>query len=155
MRILVDADSCPAQTRRVVLKAAQKRRIQAVFVANRPIPGIEGGFAVMALCSEHAGAADDFIVEFAEDGDLAVTRDVPLAARLVNKGIATLDDRGRIFTRDNIGSLMSIRDFNITLTVNGAGAARIANYGKKDLKMFANSFDKLLTRLNAPRHLGK
>jgi uncharacterized protein YaiI (UPF0178 family) len=148
MRILVDADSCPTETRRVILRAAENRRIQAIFAANRPIPGIEGDFVVMALCSEHTDAADDFIVELAEDGDLAVTRDVPLAARLVSKGIAVLDDRGRIFNRDNIGSFLSIRDFHVGLTMSGAGIARIANYGKKDLKMFANSFDKLLSKLS-------
>ena len=149
MKILVDADSCPTQARRVILRAAEKRRVRAVFAANRQIPGIEGDFVAMALCPEYADAADDYIVELAKGGDLAVTRDVPLAARLVNKGIAVLDDRGRVFTRDNIGSFMSIRDFNIGLTMDGVGIERIANYGKKDIKMFADSFDKLLTRLCA------
>ena len=147
MRIFVDADSCPAQARRVILKAAEKRRIQAVFAANRRIPGIKGNFAVMALCPERADAADDYIVDIAEGGDLAVTRDIPLAARLVSKGIAVLDYRGRIFNRDNIGSFMSIRDFKIYLVMSGAGMTRIANYGKKDIKLFANNFDKLLTKL--------
>ncbi|MDR2795204.1 MAG: DUF188 domain-containing protein [Spirochaetaceae bacterium] len=150
MKIFVDADSCPTQARRIILRAAEKRRIQAVFAANRPIPGIGGGFAVMALCPGHLGAADNYIVKLAECGDLAVTRDVPLAARLVGKGVAVLDDRGRIFTQDNIGNFMSIRNFQIGLIMSGTGIARIANYSKKDLKMFANSFDKLLTRLCAP-----
>jgi uncharacterized protein YaiI (UPF0178 family) len=150
VKILVDADSCPVQARRVILKAAEKRCIQAIFAANRQIPGIEGDFAVMALCSEYVDAADDYIVELAEDGDIAVTRDVPLAARLVDKDIAVLDDRGRIFTRDNIGNFMSIRDFNIELTMSGAGMERIANYGKKEIKTFADSFDKLLTKLCTP-----
>ncbi|MDR2343765.1 MAG: DUF188 domain-containing protein [Spirochaetaceae bacterium] len=147
MKILVDADSCPAKTRLLILRAAEKRRIQAVFAANRPIPGIEGDFAAMEVCPEQIDAADDYIVKLAETGDLVVTRDVPLAARLIHKGIAVLDDRGRVFTRDNIGNFLSIRDFHIELAMNGAGPARIANYGKKDLNMFANSFDKLLTKL--------
>jgi uncharacterized protein YaiI (UPF0178 family) len=50
--------------------------------------------------------------------------------------------------RNNIGSFLSIRDFHIGLTMSGASMARIANYGKKDLKMFANSFDKPLTKLS-------
>ena len=155
MKILVDADSCPIRARQIILRAAEKRQVQAKFAANRQIPDIEGDFTVMALCPEHTDAADDYIVDIAESGDLAVTRDVPLAARLVNKGIAVLDYRGRIFTRDNIGSFMSIRNFNIRLTISGINMPKIANYRKKDLKTFVNSFDKLLTRLCAPRHLGK
>jgi uncharacterized protein YaiI (UPF0178 family) len=155
MKILVDADSCPAQTRRVILRAAEKRRIQAIFAANRPIPGVGSDFSFMALCSENLDAADNYIVCLARRGDLAITRDVPLAARLVSRDIAVLDDRGRIFTRDNIGNFMSMRDFNVGLMMNGVSIARIANYSQKDLKMFANSFDKLLTKLNAPRHAEK
>jgi uncharacterized protein YaiI (UPF0178 family) len=147
VKILVDADSCPAEARRVILKAAEKRHIQAVFAANRPIPGIEGGFAVMSLCSEQSGAADDRIVDLAITGDLAITRDVPLASRLTGKGIDVIDDRGRVFTPDNIRAHLSIRDFQVGLATNGLNIIRAANYGKKELKLFSDSFDKLLTKL--------
>jgi uncharacterized protein YaiI (UPF0178 family) len=151
MRILVDADSCPIAVRRVILKAAERLRIQAVFAANHPIPGVEGDFAVMSVCPENIGAADDYLVDFAESGDLAVTRDIPLAGRLIESGVFVLDDRGRIFTRDNINSCLSVRDFQIRLTMSGEQITRTANYNKKSLKMFADSFDKLLTKLNQTR----
>jgi uncharacterized protein YaiI (UPF0178 family) len=145
MRILVDADSCPAAARRVILKAAEKRRIQAIFAANRVIPGVEGDFAVMALCSEKIDAADDYIEAIAEQGDMAITRDVPLANRLVGKGISVIDDRGHIFTQENIRAQLSIRNFQVGLALNGARIIRTEIYGKKELKMFADSFDRLLT----------
>ncbi|MDR2803880.1 MAG: DUF188 domain-containing protein [Treponema sp.] len=154
MRILVDADSCPANTRRVILKAAEKRRIQAVFAANRLIPGITGQFTAMALCSNGSGAADDYIVESAESGDIAITRDIPLASRLVDKGIAVIDDRGRIFTRDNIRAHLSVRDFQVELAMTGTVIPRTAGYGEKELKMFSDSFDRLLTQLTR-EHLRK
>jgi uncharacterized protein YaiI (UPF0178 family) len=147
MRILVDADSCPTAARRVIIKAAERLGIRTVFAANHPIPGVEGDFAEMSVCPENIGAADDYLVDFAESGDLAVTRDVPLAGRLIEKGASVLDDRGRVFTRDNINSYLSIRDFQIRLSMNGGQIARMANYDKKSLKMFADSFDKLLTKL--------
>jgi uncharacterized protein YaiI (UPF0178 family) len=155
VKILVDADSCPAEARRVILKAAEKRRVQAVFAANHTIPGIEGGFAVMSLCSEQVGAADDRIVELAVTGDLVITRDVPLANRLTEKGVAVIDDRGRIFTPDNIRAHLSIRDFQVGLATNGMNIIRTANYGKKELKLFSDSFDKLLTKLLQSRDCSK
>jgi uncharacterized protein YaiI (UPF0178 family) len=132
----------------VILRAAERLRIPAVFAANHPIPGIEGDFAVMSVCPENIGAADDYLVDFAESGDLAVTRDIPLAGRLLERGASVLDDRGRIFTRDNINSHLSIREFQIHLSMGGSQIARTASYNKKSLKMFASSFDKLLTRLS-------
>ena len=38
MNIFVDADSCPAAIRPIIEKAAERREIPTVFVANRPIP---------------------------------------------------------------------------------------------------------------------
>jgi uncharacterized protein YaiI (UPF0178 family) len=148
VKILVDADSCPAAVRRVILKAAETRRIQAIFAANRAIPDVKGDFAVMSVCPELSGAADDRIADMAETGDIVITRDVPLASRLTGKGVAVIDDRGRVFTPDNIRACLSIRDFQVALAMSGAEIVRAANYSKKELKQFADSFDRLLTKLS-------
>ncbi len=147
MKIFVDADSCPKAARELVVRAANKRRIEAVFAANRLIPGIGGGFALMEVCSADAGAADDFIAVRAQPGDLAVTRDVPLAARLVERGVAVIDDRGGTYTADNIAQKLSMRDFTVALAENGLDIARSPQYGKKELKVFADAFDRALARL--------
>ena len=123
MKILVDADSCPRPARELILKTAVRRRIKTIFAANRPIPGIGGpdgslgDLALMELCPAGEGAADDRIVELAESGDLVITRDIPLASRLVETGapILVIDDRGQIYTRENIRERLSLRDFMVGL----------------------------------------
>jgi uncharacterized protein YaiI (UPF0178 family) len=100
----------------------------------------------MEVCTATIGAADDRIVELAEPGDIVICRDLPLAHRLVQKNIAVLDDRGRIFTSDNIKEHLSIRNFVVDLAETGLGPERIAQYGKKEVQLFAASFDMLLTR---------
>jgi uncharacterized protein YaiI (UPF0178 family) len=147
MKIYVDADSCPRTVRELILRAAGKRHIQAFFAANRQIPGINGDFAVMEQCPQGEGAADDRIVELTRQGDLVVTRDIPLANRLVERGVAVMDDRGRMYTRENIRQQLSMRDFMVGLAENGLGIERTASYGKRELKTFADSFDKILSRL--------
>jgi uncharacterized protein YaiI (UPF0178 family) len=119
-----------------------------VFAANKLIPGVEGEFLVMELCPEGPGSADDRIVEQAREGDLAVTRDVPLAARLTDNLVSVIDDRGRVFNRDNIGQLLSLRNFQVQAAENGLGAPRFPNYGKRELKAFADSFDRLTRKLS-------
>ena len=101
----------------------------------------------MEICPPGADAADDRLVELAEPGDLAICRDIPLAKRLLEKGAAVIDDRGRIFTRENIGELLSMRNFMVGLAENGLGMERSANYGKREFKSFADSLDRLLTKL--------
>jgi uncharacterized protein YaiI (UPF0178 family) len=148
VKILVDADSCPKPARDLILKTSARRKLQAIFAANRAIAGIGGGgYALMELCPAGEGAADDRIVALAEPGDLAVTRDVPLAARLVEASVLVIDDRGLAYTRENIRERLSLRDFRVGLAENGLGTERVAAYGKKELKTFADSLDRALAQL--------
>jgi uncharacterized protein YaiI (UPF0178 family) len=147
MKILVDADSCPAQARALILRSSARTKVPAIFAANRPIPGIEGDTVTMEICPPGEGAADDRIVELAQPGDLVITRDIPLAERLVNAHVQVLDDRGRIYTAENIRERRSLRDFMVDLAQSGLGMERSPSYGKKELKAFADSFDKEFTRL--------
>jgi uncharacterized protein YaiI (UPF0178 family) len=172
LKILVDADSCPKPARNLILKTAARRRIRAIFAANRPLPGIGGSgsvgtgesanagidepvnagigepaYAVMELCPEGEGAADDRIVALAAPGDLAVTRDIPLANRLVEASVLVIDDRGQTYTRENIRERLSLRDFRVGLAENGLGMERSAVYGKRELKTFADALDRALAKL--------
>jgi uncharacterized protein YaiI (UPF0178 family) len=101
---------------------------------------------IMEVCPNTEGAADDRLVELGCPGDIAITRDVPLAARLLEKGLCVIDDRGRRYTSDNIREYLSLRAMNIQLEESGLAGERNPNYGPKEKKRFADSFDKLLTQ---------
>jgi uncharacterized protein YaiI (UPF0178 family) len=146
MKIFVDADSCPRPARELIVRVSARRGIRAVFAANRPIPGLSGG-AVMEICSPAADSADDRIVELARPGDLAVTRDIPLALRLVEAAILVMDDRGQVYTAENIRERLSIRNFMVGLAENGLRGERTAVYGAREQKALADSLDRVLTRL--------
>jgi len=131
----------------MVSRFSSRLGIKTVFAANRPIPGTNTGTAVMELCPSGEGAADNRIVELARPGDLVLTRDLPLAERLVDLSVTVLDDRGRVFTKENIRERRSLRDFVVGLAENGLETERMASYGKKELNTLANSLDRELTRL--------
>jgi len=147
MKILVDADSCPRDARELVMRVTRRLGIHAVFAANRPIPGTGEGNASMEICPPGYNSADNRLVELAEPGDLAVTRDLALAKRLLEKGISVIDDRGRVFTPENINELLSIRNFTVGLVDSGIGIERTASYGKKERKAFADRLDSQITKL--------
>jgi len=157
MQILVDADSCPRTAREMILRFSARLGIKSVFAANRQIPGlpeqVEGQKqamkpAIFELCPPGEGAADRRLLELAEKGDLAITRDLPLAELLVDAGVTVIDDRGRTFTKENIREYRSIRDFTVGLADNGLDFDRTPSYGKKELSSLANSLDRELSRLS-------
>lgn len=153
MKIWVDADSCPKQVRVIIVRAANKKKILAYFVANRPIALIAGEYLVAVECEKTDQAADNYILERALPGDLVITRDIPLAKQLVDAGITVINDRGEEFNPNTINTRLSIRNFMYELNAAGLKPESTARFNKKDTQKFAACFDTVLHRLlvqNAP-----
>ena len=102
----------------------------------------------MEICPPGEGSADARILELARPGDLVITRDIPLAQRLVAASVLVLDDRGQVYTAENIRERLSIRDFMVGLSEHGLRPERTANYGRREIKAMADSLDRLLTCLS-------
>jgi uncharacterized protein YaiI (UPF0178 family) len=159
--IWVDADSIPVDARRMVIRFSLRRAVPAKFVANRKLPLETKNARIQMIVTEASeDAADDYIAEHAAGTDIAITRDIPLAARLVKKNVTVCGDRGRMYTKENIGEYLSIRNFSKDMAAAGIYPERIPTYGAKDLKKFADCLDREITRLsiaargNCPRRTG-
>ncbi|HEY1099705.1 MAG TPA: DUF188 domain-containing protein, partial [Myxococcota bacterium] len=111
MRIWIDADACPRDVKDVVYRAAQRLEVPVVVVANSPLGTPLSPLITMVVVKGGPDVADDHIVAHAVAGDVAVTQDIPLAARLVPMKVHTIDVRGTVFDDDNIGERLSVRDF--------------------------------------------
>ncbi|MCI1208956.1 MAG: DUF188 domain-containing protein [Treponema sp.] len=152
-RILLDADSCPKKVRDYLVIYSQKLNLPIIFAANRNIPPvISTTFFTMALCTKEKGSADDYIVEQAAGNDIVITRDIPLASRLVEKKITVMNDRGTFFSSENIKERLSERNFSLQLAQLGLGGSKKKIYSQKDFMEFANSFDKKIHELIQAAH---
>jgi uncharacterized protein len=145
MKIWVDADSCPRPVRDIVARAAARRDIQAEFVANRSVPVLRRSTVTMTVVPEGEAGADRHILERARSEDLAVTRDIPLAEALVQRGLLVLNDRGTVFTEENVAARRSIRDVMQELREARGDSLGGRSYGAKKIKAFADAFDRALT----------
>lgn len=94
-----------------------------------------------------ADAADKYIVDQAEPGDVAVTQDVPLAAALVEKQVVTISPRGLEFTPDTVGQRLALRNMLEETRSAGGMTGGPAPYSAKDRHTFATTLDQVLTRL--------
>ncbi len=148
MRIWVDADAAPNDVKEIVARAADRLEVTAVYVANARLYTPPGNDFVESIrVGGGPDAADDHIAEEAEAGDVAITADIPLASRLVEKGVHTLDPRGEEYTPGNIGERLSIRDFMDGLRSSGVETGGPSSWGRKEKQAFASAFDRLLTRV--------
>jgi uncharacterized protein YaiI (UPF0178 family) len=166
--IWADGDSLQAEVRRLICRRANREaeaasaegrsaRFAAVFVAAKmpPLdlgPGVEAETVGVTANGKggnaREGAADDRITERAEAGDLAVTRDLPLAERLAGKGLRVLNDRGEVFTADNARERRSLRDRAMELRALGLApeSERRSSWGPREFKAFANALDREIAR---------
>lgn len=148
VKIWVDADAAPADVKTIVARAAMRLEIEAMLVANHRLHAPANNSWVRPVRVEGGpDAADDHIAAHAEPGDLAITADIPLASRLVEKGVRTIDPRGTEYTRENIGERLSVRDFMDRLRSTGVETGGPKAYGSKDKQAFAAAFDRVLARL--------
>ena len=90
--------------------------------------------------------ADNEIVARLHAGDLVVTSDVPLAAEVIEKGGCALSPRGELFTKENIGARLNMRDFLDTMRASGLDTGGPAKLSQSDRKVFAGHLDRLLSK---------
>jgi uncharacterized protein len=147
MKIFVDADSCPREIRRIIMKAGAAWSVPALFVANTKLPDVEQP-ARCVLVAAGDDVADGYIMDNAEGSDLVITRDIPLAAELARRGITVINDRGDLFSGDSVGERLSLRNHMQTLREYGmAPGVGGKQYGPREKKRFADTFNRELTRL--------
>ena len=81
----IDADACPSLVRDVVYKAAKRMNCKVTVVANQPMYVPVSPRIKQITVTSGANEADDRIVEWMEAGDIVITSDIPLAARVVDQ----------------------------------------------------------------------
>jgi uncharacterized protein YaiI (UPF0178 family) len=150
-KIWVDADAIPGPAKEIIIHAAVKRVIQVTFVANKLLVLPSSKLISFVQVNSAPDAADHFIAESAEPGDLVITQDIPLAHTLVRKGVSTINSRGGQFTEENIGERLSMRDLKESLRDQGQMTGGPSAFGPKEKRAFAATFDRELTKLIAKK----
>jgi uncharacterized protein len=145
MRIWVDADACPRVIKDILYRAAERRKIRLILVANSRFEVPKSEFIEFMRVGAGFDKADLAIVEQARDGDLVITTDIPLAAGVIEKGGLGLSPRGEQFNPDNIRSRLTMRDFMDEMRGSGVMTGGPAALSARDRQEFANQLDRLLT----------
>ncbi|MBL4833373.1 MAG: YaiI/YqxD family protein [Pseudomonas sp.] len=148
MTLWIDADACPRPVRDIVVRAARRRQIELILVANSPQVVPPGPGVRQVTVPSGADVADQYIIDHAVTGDLVITADIPLAAALVERKVTAINPRGEVYDKSNVGERLATRNLMDELRGAGlAGRSGPAPYSDRDKQAFANSLDRLLAAL--------
>jgi uncharacterized protein YaiI (UPF0178 family) len=146
--IYVDADACPVKAE--VFKVAGRYGLRVVVVANQ-IQQIPKSPTIELVVVPGFGAVDDYIAETIGPGDLAVTSDVPLAARCVAKGAEVIDPKGRVLSAETIGEAVAVRDLMADLREAGAVTGGAGPMTPADRSRFLAALEGAVNRIKRRR----
>lgn len=140
LSIFVDADACPVKDE--VYKVASRLAMPVYIVANTAMR-IPGGSVQMIVCPGF-GAADDWIAENIGLGDIAITADIPLAARCLARGARVLDAKGHVFSENNIAEALALREMLEERRQYGESTGGPSPMTPKDRSRFLSKLDETI-----------
>ncbi len=151
MKVWIDGDGAPRQVKDILFRAADKRNVPVVLVANRAV-AVPRHFNIKTVQVQRGfDVADDWLVDNCEPGDLVITSDIPLAAQVVAKGATGLSFRGELFTKENVTARLAERDFFTDARNNGLmTGGGPPPFDARAATAFANAFDVWLAKARRP-----
>lgn len=148
-KVWVDADACPVPIRDLLIRAAKRTGAQITFVANSYLKLPTYPSLKFIQVPKGFDIADNYIVQNVQARDLVVTQDIPLADEVITLGALAMNPRGQAFTKENIKSRLTMRDFMETMRASGVQSGGPAPFSKQDVQSFANQLDRWLAKNKA------
>lgn len=145
--IFVDGDACPVKDE--VLRVATRHGLAVHLVGNSWLrAGGDNPLIRRVVVAEGLDAADDWIAEHIGAGDIAITADIPLAARCLKKGARVIGHAGEPFTEAGIGHALAMRELMAHLRdtgeIRGGGPAFSARDRSRFLQALENAVQGVL-----------
>ncbi len=150
MKVWIDGDACPGIIKELIFNTSAKRQFAVSIVANSYMQIPRSPIISLVVVEKKFDEADRHIVDCALKGDLVITADIPLASLLIDKEVSAMNPRGKIYTAQNVKEELALRNLREELRGGGIIRGGPAPFGVKDKEIFANAFDRELTRLLRP-----
>ncbi len=144
IKIYIDADACPVKEE--TYKVAFRYGLQVFVVSNSFMQIPLSPLIARIIVNAGADIADDWIAEQVIAGDVVVTHDIPLAARILAKDAHAVAPYGRAFTQDSIGMALAQRTLMEHIRSTGEVTGGPAPFSSANRSRFLQSLDQVITR---------
>jgi len=150
MRIWIDADGCPVVTE--TIKVAKSFAIPVTVVKNYAVK-IENDYAQIITVDVASDAADYYIANHMEIGDLAITQDNGLAAMVLAKRGFCMDQNGKKITSLNIDFILDSRHHGRVARAQNIRGPKHKKRSKRDDLNFIDSLNQFLMKPEGSHHV--
>ena len=145
IKLYIDADACPVKNE--VFRVARRYRLKVYLVSNSLMQIPPDEFIELIIVHEGFDAADDWIATHITETDIAVTADIPLAARCLKKGVSVIGPTGKPFDDNSIGMAVATRDLMTDMRSAGATTRGPPPLSRQDISRFLSALDLAVMRL--------
>jgi uncharacterized protein YaiI (UPF0178 family) len=143
--IYIDADACPVK--REIYRVAERHAVTVYVVSNSFIAVPGDPWIHRIVVASELDAADDWIAQRVDRGDIVVTSDIPLAHRCVKAGATVLAPNGRVFTEETIGLALATRNLLTELRSAGTATRGPKPLSPADRSNFLSALHEAIVRL--------
>jgi uncharacterized protein len=140
--IYVDADACPVKNE--TFRVAIRHNLQVYLVSNGRLNMVVDKNVHKIQVTSDPDAADNWIEEHIETGDIVVTADILLADRCLKKDASAISPTGLIFNNNNIGIAKSMRNLRAHLRETGVASSYNATFSKQDRSHFLRTLEEII-----------
>ncbi len=146
MKILIDGDASPKPIKEIIFRASEREKIPTIIVANTYMAIPKSIYISIIVVPHGPDEADDKITELAQENDLIITADIPLADRVVSKGASALNPRGKFYDSSNIKAVLTMRNLMDDLRNGGMETGGPAPFTNKEKQLFSQQLDKFIMK---------
>jgi hypothetical protein len=149
VQIYVDADACPVKDE--VVRVAERHGLAVHMVSNAWMRIADSPLINRVVVEEGPDVADDWIAAQIGSGDIAVTADIPLAARCVKAGAKVIGPTGKPFTESSIGMALAVRDLMADLRETGQVPGTNSAFTRQDRSRFLQALEQAIQDVRRDR----
>jgi len=143
--IFVDGDACPVKAE--IEKVATRHGLAVTIVSNGGLRPSANPLVCHVMVPDGPDVADDWIAEHIGAKDIAITADIPLASRCLEKGARVISPNGKPFTNDNVGMALGMRELNRHLREVTGGQTYHSGFSKQDRSRFLGELENCIQAL--------
>jgi uncharacterized protein YaiI (UPF0178 family) len=151
LHIYVDADACPVKQE--VYRVASRCCLEVTLVANSRLRVPHERWLALQVVGGGLDAADDWIVDHVEAGDIVITADILLANRCLAAGARVIGPAGKPFTEENIGQAVATRELLSELRGAGEITGGPSPLSKRDRSRFLQQLDETIHEIRRQQPL--
>ena len=143
--LYVEAEACPVKDE--ILKVAYRHNLPVFLVSNQWMRMQVGPLVEKIVVTEGADEADNWIADHIDQSGIAITADIPLAKRCLAAGAMAIGPTGKVFSSDNIGNALAMRELNAHRRETGESKGYNPSFTKEDRSRFLQSLDRAVMTL--------